>query len=541
MKNTLSVNIVDIVNKRIFAGRIVIKDGKIAEITETNEKYNNYILPGFVDSHIHIESSMLIPSEFARIASIHGTVATVSDPHEIANVMGIEGVNFMLNNKTNFKTYFGAPSCVPATSFETSGAVFNTAEIEKLMKNPKIKYLSEVMNFPAVINRDSDMMAKIEIAKKYNKPIDGHAPGLTGENLKKYFSAGITADHEAMSYEEALEKIENGVMIQIREGSAAKNFDALHPLIKKYPDKLMFCSDDLHPDELLQGHINLMVKKALQKGYDFMDVLQIASYNPIKHYNLDVGLLQKGDPADFIMTKNLHDFSNITTYINGIKVAENGKSLLDKINETPINKFITKLKTENDFKVRAESDFVNVISALDGQLFTKKEIYKVKIKAGYAISDAQNDILKIVVVNRYFDAKPMVAFIKNFGLKTGAIASSVAHDSHNIIAVGCSDAEISKAVNLIIQNKGGLSWANKNNSDVLPLPFAGLMTDAPYNKVAKKYREMENVARKFGSKLKAPYMTLSFMALPVIPELKLTDKGLFDVSKFGFIKLFTER
>ncbi len=534
-------NILDVQNQRISPGIIKIEKGIIADIIKIENESKNYILPGFVDAHIHIESSMLTPSEFARVAAIHGTVAVVSDPHEIANVLGIEGVYYMLNNasKVPFKFYFGAPSCVPASPFETSGAVLNPKDIDQLLKNDNIKFLAEMMNYPSVINEDSEVIEKINLAKKYSKPIDGHAPGLSGEALRKYVRWGITTDHECFSLEEGREKIKLGMKVLLREGTGARNFDDLQPLIEEYTESCMLCSDDKHPNDLIKGHINLIVKRAIKNGIDPIKVLRAASFNPIVHYNLEVGLLRVGDPADFIVVDDLHNLDILKTYIDGIEVARNGTSLISSIKPEIKNNFNIDLKKPSDFTVKSIGNRINVIVAIDGQLITEKSIESPLFSNGNIISDADKDILKISVINRYKNTNPSVGFIKNFGLKKGAIASSVAHDSHNIISVGVSDEDICKAVNLVIENKGGLCAIGSGKKIVLPLPIAGIISNRKYEWVAEKYEEIEETAKLLGSNLQAPFMTLSFMALPVIPKLKITDKGLFDSENFRFIDLYT--
>lgn len=537
----ISGKIIDIFHRRIFPGIITIKNGRIQSIVESENASSNFILPGFIDGHIHIESSMLVPSEFARIASTHGTVATVSDPHEIANVMGIDGIEFMIDNANQvpFKFFFGAPSCVPATPFETAGGKFGNEELEYLLKKENILYLSEMMNVPGVLNRDPGEMYKIELAKKYGKQIDGHAPGLRGEDAKTYVDSGITTDHECVTLDEALEKIQYGMTIQIREGSATRDLHALMPLIETHPDNIMFCSDDRHPDNLVEGHINLMVKKAIDEGYDIFNILQVACINPVKHYGLDVGLLREGDPADFIVIKNLEKLNILATYVDGEKIAENGKAIITSKNVSPINRFKATSKSPNDFAVPIEKGKLKVIDVLDGQVITGTKLTNIETQNGLVISDLNHDILKITVLNRYEDTKPAMAFIHNFGLKSGAIASSVSHDSHNIIAVGTSDEEIANAVNLIIEHKGGVSLSNGETKRVLPLPVAGLMTDTDGYFVAEKYSALETMAKEMGSPLQSPFMTLSFMALLVIPQLKLSDKGLFDGNLFELVHNFT--
>jgi adenine deaminase len=536
---TLSGQIVDIVNKRIFPGSILVKNGEIEAITETEVEEKAYILPGFIDAHIHIESSMLIPSEFARLAVTHGTVATVSDPHEIANVLGIDGVMFMIANgkKVPFKFYFGAPSCVPATPFETAGAELGPDEIDTLMAMPEVKYLSEMMNFPGVLNGDPEVKAKLKVAARHGKPVDGHAPGLLGEQAAKYIDAGISTDHECFTLEEALDKAVNSMYVQVREGSAAKNFDELILMMDKYPERVMFCSDDRHPNDLVEAHINDHVKRAVKAGYDPMTVLRACTLHPVRHYGLDVGLLQEGDPADFIMVDSLKNFNVLETWIGGVKVAENGKTLIKSVKEKAINKFNASPISVEDIQVPATGKHISVIRALDGQLVTEEINKRVHTDEGMVCCNVDRDILKLVVLNRYEKAKPAVAFINHFGFRSGAIASSVAHDSHNIIAVGTNDEDICKAVNLLVEQKGGISLVDGKEEELLPLPVAGLMSNKDGYEVAAAYDRLDKRAKALGSSLLAPYMTLSFMALLVIPDIKLSDKGLFDGKQFKFIPL----
>lgn len=534
-------NLIDLVAKEIYAAELVIENDRITSITKITDTLNTYILPGFIDAHVHIESSMLVPSEFARIAVTHGTVGTISDPHEIANVMGIEGVNYMIDNakQVPFHFYFGAPSCVPATHFETAGAEINAQQIDELLSRKEIVYLAEMMNYPGVIHSDEEVMKKLAAAKKHGKPIDGHAPGLMGEIMKVYFNAGISTDHECFKYDEALEKLKHGVNILIREGSAAKNFETLIPLLKDFPNQIMFCCDDKHPDNLLEGHINQHVIRALNKGFDLFDVLRASSYNVIKHYKLPIGLLQVGDSADFIEVDNLTDFTVLKTVIKGKLVSENGTSKIKTFKAPIINNFNCSLKTIDDFKLKTESNQIRVIECLDGQLITNELCTEGLSIDGFSKSNTQNDILKIAVVNRYNDV-PVVAlaFIKNVGLQHGAIASCVAHDCHNIVVVGTNDEDMCAAVNLIINAKGGISLANGNEKLVLELPIAGIMTNQSAEEVAEAYIKLDSRAKQLGSKLRAPYMSLSFMALLVIPELKLSDKGLFNGKKFEFTPVF---
>ncbi len=536
---TISANIIDILNRIIYPGTITVEDGKITKIIKTDEKYTNYIMPGFIDAHVHIESSMLVPSEFARLAVVHGTVATVSDPHEIGNVLGINGVRYMIENgkKAPFKFYFGAPSCVPATAFETAGAEITADDIRELFEKDGLKYLSEMMNYPGVLHNDSMVMEKIKIAHQLGKNVDGHAPGLRGDDAKKYIGAGITTDHECFTLEEAQDKLEYGMKIIIREGSAAKNYNALHTLIRSNPDKIMFCSDDKHPNDLVKGHINEIVESSVAHGYDLFDVLTAACVNPVKHYELEAGLLREGDPADFIVVDNLTNFRVMQTYINGELVAENGKSLIERVDADVVNNFNSSKKKPEDFVIAGNSKQIRVIEALEGQLITNEFHLPAKIENGNLISDVENDVLKLAVVERYSKGKPAIAFIKNFGFKKGAIASCVAHDSHNIIAVGVTDQDICGAVNAVIESKGGISVFYDRKAEVLPLPVAGIMTNEDGYITAEKYTKIDAIAKQLGTKLNAPFMTLSFMALLVIPKLKLSDKGLFDGSKFEFVDL----
>ena len=532
----LQGQIVDIHNRRIFKGEISVENGKIISIKEKDHDVNDYIMPGFVDAHIHIESSMLVPSEFAKLAVKHGTVSTVSDPHEIANVLGVEGVEFMIENgkEVSFKFNFGAPSCVPATKFESAGAVIDSEDIKTLLKNPDIKYLAEMMNYPGVLFDDEEVMKKIAWAKHYKKPVDGHAPGLRGEDVSKYISAGMSTDHECFTYDEALEKLQKGMKILIREGSAAKNFEALIDLLEDHFENMMFCSDDKHPDDLIVGHINQLCARAVAKGIDVFKVLKVACINPIKHYNLDVGLLKVGDDADFIVVEDIKRFNTLQTYINGELVFNNGVSNIKPVSFENLNNFNCNIKEVSDFKIESTAKQIRVIEALEGQLVTNELIEDALIENGNLVSNTEKDILKMVVVNRYQNQNPAIGFIKNFGLKEGAIASSVGHDSHNIIAVGVSDEDICRAVNLIIENKGGICAISNSEEKIVSLPVAGIMSDKDGATIGKQYAELDKMAKRLGSKLNAPYMTLSFMALLVIPSLKLSDKGLFNGSEFKF-------
>ncbi len=544
-------HIVDIPAKNIFYGEITVEDGIILSIHElptqnSKSETQNFILPGFIDSHVHIESSMLVPSEFAKLAVVHGTVGTISDPHEIANVCGLPGVEFMITNGKTvpFKFHFGAPSCVPATVFETAGAALLSADVDALLQNDDIYYLSEMMNFPGVLHGDEEVYKKIAAAKKYGKPVDGHAPGLRGDDAKKYIEAGITTDHECFTAEEALDKLKFGMKILIREGSAAKNFEALIDLMHEHFAMMMFCSDDKHPDSLAAGHINQLCQRAVAKGIDVFKVLQAACINPVLHYKMNIGLLREGDAADFIVVEDLINFNVLKTFIDGDMVAENGESRVVSSESGVLNNFDCDEKNIADFKFQI-SDFgeqIFAIEALDGQLITNKIICKPITENGFYESDVANDILKIVVVNRYKNAPVAKSFIKNFGIKNGAIASSVAHDSHNIVAVGVDDESICRAVNLVIRERGGVSAVKASPTGgglegaVLGLPVAGLMSNDDGYKVAAAYTAIDKMVKEqMGSTLTAPFMTLSFMALLVIPHLKLSDMGLFDGDEFKFV------
>ena len=531
--------IVDIGKQRIFKGEVTFENGVITSIIEKNHDVNQFIMPGFIDAHIHIESSMLVPSEFAKLAVAHGTIATISDPHEIANVMGLEGVNFMIENGKNtpFKFYFGAPSCVPATAYESSGASINSDAIKALLAKDDIKYLSEMMNYPGVLNKDKEVMQKLAWAKLFNKPVDGHAPGLRGESLTTYIQSGMSTDHECFSFEEGLEKLEKGMKILVREGSAAKNFEALISLLPLYYENMMFCSDDKHPDDLILGHINDLCSRAIKKGMDLFKVLQVACINPINHYNLDVGQLRVGDSADFLVVKDLHEFQTIRTYISGNKLFDNGTTFLNPVHFKVINNFNISDKEISDFSYKSNASKIKVIEAYNGELVTGTSIENSTIINGDLISNTERDVLKIAVVNRYNDQKPAIGFIKNFGLKEGAIASSVGHDSHNIVVVGVTDEDLCKAVNLLVKFKGGICALSSVKQMILPLPIAGIMSDQEGRIVADKYAQIDAFSKELGSTLEAPFMTLSFMALLVIPSLKLSDKGLFDVQNFSFTSL----
>jgi len=540
-----NANIVNVFDGTVSYGTLSIENGRIYQIIilGVEKEGEKYILPGLVDAHVHIESSMLTPAQFARLAVVHGTVGTVSDPHEIANVLGVRGVEYMIEDgrRVPFKFCFGAPSCVPATNFETAGAEITVNDIAHLFTYKEVGYLAEMMNFPGVLYDDPMVLQKIALAKAFNKTVDGHAPGVRGAAAKKYIEAGIETDHECFTKGEALEKLKLGMKILIREGSAAKNFEELIPLAHEYYAKMMFCSDDKHPDNLVEGHINQLVKRAISKGIDRFKVLRMATINPILHYRMNIGLLREGDWGDFIVVDNLEDFNVAETYINGQKVAENGISLIENLHSEIINNFDCEPIETKQIEIAAPENVkrMRVIQTIDGQLITKEIFVEPKIKNGLVVVDLEKDILKIVVLNRYKTAQPVVAFINNYGLKQGAIASSVGHDSHNIIAVGVDDFSICEAINLIIREKGGVAAVSNTKLGVLGLPVAGLMSTEDGYKVAESYTKIDKfVKEQLGSTLISPFMSLSFMALLVIPDLKLSDLGLFDGEKFEFVDLF---
>ena len=531
--------IIDIKGRRIYGGKVVVEGNRIKAIEETKESNGAYIMPGLADAHVHIESSMVVPSHFAVAAVRHGTVAIVTDPHEIANVMGKEGVRFMTENAGTVpvKILFGAPSCVPATDFESSGARLNADDISELLKEDRVGFLAEMMNFPGVIYDDREIYKKISVAQRAGVPIDGHAPGLCGDELKKYINAGITTDHECSSLEEALEKISLGMKILIREGSAAKNLEALAPLMKYHPDRVMLCTDDLHPETLEKGHINKIVARLINMGYDLFDVVSAASKNVFEHYKINAGILREGDPADFIVVDDPSRMNILQTWIDGRCVYDGENTLFSPGKVAKVNRFNCNRLLPGEISVRNQGGNIRIMVARNGELLTEAEVTDAG-KGEYVMTDPGKDILKIVVKERYNDGAPAVGFIKGFGLKSGAMATSVAHDSHNIIAVGCSDRAITTAINMIVDAEGGMSVVSEEGEDILKLPVAGIMSDMPVTAMARKYERLSETAKGLGCRLDAPFMTLSFMALLVIPKLKLSDRGLFDGIAFKHVPLF---
>ena len=530
---SVRANLVDIAARRVFAAEIGWSAGVIGRIDELGAANPAWpcLIPGFIDAHVHIESSLLPPAEFARLAVRHGTVASVSDPHEIANVQGLDGVRWMLANaaQTPFHVLFGAPSCVPATAFETAGARLGVADVETLLATPGIGYLSEVMNFPGVLAGDPGLLAMIAAARRRGLPVDGHAPGLSGEAAAAYAAAGIGTDHECATLAEAEDKLRAGMAILIREGSAARNFETLHPLISRYPGRIMLCTDDCHPDDLARGHIDRLVARAIAHGHDLFAVLEAASLTPQRHYGLALGQLRVGDPFNAALVDNLRDFTVRATWLAGELAAENGQSCLPPVPCQPINRFAARAVRPEELCVApSDADFSRVIAAEDGQLLTRELRLPLH---GPSVAD---DVLLIAVVNRYTPTAPAVALVRGFGLQAGALASSVAHDSHNVIGVGCDAASLATALNAVIAAQGGLALVDGDGQvDCLPLPIAGLMSDLAGDTVASRYAALsDGVRHRLGSPLRAPYMTLSFMALLVIPELKLSDRGLFDGRAF---------
>jgi adenine deaminase len=538
-------NIVDVFQQKIYKAELFIKDNKIFEIKELGVEDNSisYILPGLIDAHVHIESTMVTPVYFASHVKKYGTLGVVTDPHEISNVCGVDGFKYMYNEgkAADIQIFFGVPSCVPATPFETSGAIFDAEIIDGIFQKYDVVALSEMMNFPGVVHGFDDVVEKLNVAKKYNMKIDGHAPGLKGDDLSTYINAGITTDHEAFTYEEAKEKINKGMMIQIREGSAARNFEALHPLISEFPDKVMFCTDDAHPDTLVQGHIDRIVRMALAKGHSIFNILNAASFNAIDHYNLPVGKLNVGDSADFILVNSLQKFDVLACYLKGENIYTAGEYFKINLPNNSINSFNAKPLAIENIQVKDRGFNVKVIGAVDGELITKSLEAKLPVSNGFLISDSDQDILKIVVINRYnSNSEPQIGFIKGFSLKNSAIAGSVAHDSHNIIAIGENDSDIVQAVNAIIETEGGICLVHNQKVDSIPLPVAGLMANETIENMAVKYKELDQKVKELGTTLQAPFMTLAFMSLLVIPSLKLGDKGLFDVDKFEFTSLYID-
>lgn len=535
--------VVDLESGTIGSAEVRIEGGRIAAIVPIPEAdASSYLIPGFVDAHVHVESSMLPPAEFGRLATVHGTVAVVADPHEIANVLGAEGVLWMLEEgeKTPLECFFGIPSCVPATTFETAGATLDALAVDRLLDDPRVLHLAEVMNWPGVLARDPELMAKIASARRRGKRVDGHAPGVRGLDARRYAEAGIETDHESFELDEALDKLAAGMKIAIREGSAARNLEALRPLLDSHPDQVFLCTDDCHPDGLVAGHIDAVARRAIAAGHDPLAVLRAASLNPVRHYRLPIGLLRVGDRADFIEVESLESLRVVRTVIEGRVVAEHGRSLLAFAEAATPNRFDAAAPTAESFRIAARGPRVRVIVAHDGQLVTTEEHHAVDTTDGLVHPDPARDLLLITVANRYRTNAPALALVRGVGLARGAIASSVAHDSHNVVAVGADAESLARAVAAVFAARGGLAAVDGERVEVLPLPIAGLMSDRPGDEVAARYGVLDRLARELGSPLAAPFMTLSFLALLVIPALKLSDLGLFDGQRFEFVDLFVE-
>jgi adenine deaminase len=541
----LSGQVVDLLQRKIYPGEVEVSEGRISSVRRLLSAPPELICPMFVDAHGHPESSMLLPAEFARLAFVHGTGAFVSDPHEIGNVLGEAGIEYLIENGATrpFCFAWGAPSCVPATPFETAGAELGAEAVDRLLARPEVTHLSEVMAFPLAIAGEPSLLDKIEAAKRRGKPVDGHAPGLRGDGVRAYFGRGISTDHECFTLEEAEEKLACGVKIIIREGSAAKNFEALYPLIESAPEMTMFCTDDIHPNDLVAGHINALCARAIAKGIDPLKVFQTACLNPVRHYRLPLGLLQPGDRADLVRLESLASCKVLETYAAGQCVAKDGKPLLESIPWREINNWSASPISTTDLKISAAGGKVRSIQIVPGQLVSGERIVPAEIEDGYAVSCPIRDILKIVVVNRYRPAKPAIAFVSGFGLDRGAVASSVAHDSHNIVAVGASDEDLAAAINMLIDAGGGISAVAGSSRRMLALPIAGLISGGDGYKIAAEYLALDRMAKELGSKLPAPFMTLSFLALLVIPDLKLSDRGLFSILRGQggeFVSVFTD-
>ncbi len=542
-------HIVDVVRREIYTGVVVVDGDTIADVRRCElperEKAYPYFLPGFIDSHVHIESSMMEPHEFARVAVGHGTIGAMADPHEICNVMGIEGLDYMVNSgrRATMNILFGAPSCVPAIGgdVETSGAVLDADDIERLMARDDIGFLGEMMNFTGVINGDEQVMRKIAAAKRYGKPIDGHAPGLMGEDCEKYAKAGITTDHECVSIEEALGCIKAGIKVLIREGSAAKGYEKLKALIGSHPGDVMFCTDDCQPSDLVVGHINLIVRRAIKDGFDLFDILQAACVNPQRHYNVNWGLLQKGDPATFIEVNNIGPHFRVQhTYVEGTEVYSYNSSfgaihaqIVKNEESTFPNQFVAAPITVDDIRLDiAGGDTLHIINATDGDLFTRHEVRTVTGNPLVDMKYRWHEVQKIVVYNRYTPgAKPVVGLIRGFGLGEGAIASTVAHDCHNIVAVGSNDNFLVQAINRVVEMQGGEVAVTKDEMLDLALPIGGLMSPLSGHEVAFRCHYIKALVKQMGCKMKAPFITMAFACLTVIPELKITDRHLWDCQR----------
>lgn len=535
-------NILNVFTDEIYPGEIKIEHGIIESIKEVNADFNDIIVPGFIDAHIHIESSMLTPSRFAEIALRHGTTSVIADPHEIANVMGMDGIDYMIDDakKTPLKYYFTAPSCVPATKFEKSGATISPNIIDNLLSRPEFVALGEVMDYNAVISNEKSILEKIKIAKKYHKPIDGHAPLLSGKNLQKYVKHGVITDHESTTKKEVAEKKRMGMKIMIREGSESKMLEKLI-----YSNCDFIVSADLKPEDLINGHLDKCLRKAVDYGMDPYEAIKLVTINPAEHYNLNAGSISPGKSADLVFIDNLRDFTVKRVVINGNTIFKKQK-LLFRANPRPIDTTLhVSLTKPEDFDLKAQnpahkSATVNLINVSDNTIITKQSSAKLSIQKKTIIPSVFEDILKISVVDRYGGNTISNGFVKGFGIKNGAIASSVSHDSHNIIVVGTNSEYMSRATNHLIENKGGLAAISNQAKLDVTLPIAGLMSDKPAKVVANNSAKLNELVSNMGCELSSPFTSLSFMALPVVPEVKMTTNGLFNVNTHQFIDIIKE-
>jgi len=547
-----NASIINVFSGEIIPGSIAVAKGYIAGFGSYPAKRvvdmkGRFVAPGFIDAHVHIESSMSCPAEFARCVLPHGTTTVAADPHEIANVLGAEGIGYMIDSSKDqpVNIYYTLPSCVPATDMETSGAKLGADDLLPFMNNSQIIALAEMMNFPGVIYRDNEVLRKIEGMKKQRKPVDGHAPGLTGRDLHAYISAGISSDHECTTEKEAKEKLNAGMHIMIREGTGAKNLKNLLPIINRQTSRrLMWCTDDRHPHDIIkEGHIDFIVRSAIRMGLDPLTAIQMATINTAEYFGLNnVGAIGPGRQADLVVFSDIKNPVIEEVYFRGNLAAREGKILPEIKKPAPLNIWpsmnvdIDKI----DFSIPAVSRQARVIEIIPHQLITGQSLIKVAVSGNSAISDIKRDILKIAVVERHKGTgNTAVGFVRGFDLKQGALASSVAHDSHNIIIVGTNDEDMKTALEAVFKMGGGLAAASNGKILAnLSLPIAGLMSLQPVKTIKEKLDNLIDISREFGSSLNDPFMTLSFLALPVIPELKITDKGLVDVAKFRIVPLF---
>ena len=547
-----NAKIVNVFSGKVVAGSIAIKDGYIAgfgdhEAAESIDLRGRYAAPGFIDSHVHIESAMACITEFARAVVACGTTTVVADPHEIANVLGTAGIEYMLQSAEGqpLDCLFALPSCVPATHMETAGARLDAADLEPFFDHPRIVALAEMMNYPGVIFTDDQVMSKLELARSRRRAMDGHAPGVSGPQLAAYIAAGIASDHECTGPAEAREKLEMGMSIMVREGTCARNLDALFPVIDDNTwRRMMWCTDDRHPHDLLsQGHIDDVVRKAVAKGLDPVRAICMGTLNPADYFGIrDAGAIAPGRKANLVIFSDLTDIRAEQVFHMGRCVAENGRLLPEVRRPTPVAvPPAMNLNPENlDFSIPLQGRRMRVIRAIPDQVVTRCETMDVRAENGLAVADADRDVLKMAVVDRYTGkARTGKGFVTGLGLGRGAIASSVAHDSHNIIVAGAADADMQAAVTAVVKMNGGFAAALDGEILAsLPLPVAGLMSDRPVETVRDQLDGVIAATRQLGSNLSDPFMTLGFLALPVIPDLKLTDRGLVDVTCFDVVPLF---